>query len=91
MLCMMRVRCILKASNTLLEMVFVRKQYQSHLLARDVNAVGNDGHGTGKTTAFIDDSKQLCTTVLFMLRHTFDLGLSPFRSPVYLMNFWADS
>jgi len=55
----------------------VRKLYQSHLLARDVDAVGNDGHGTGKATAFICDSKQLCTTVLFMLRHAFDLGLRP--------------
>ena len=55
----------------------IRKRYQSHLLARDVDAVGNDRHGTGKATAFIYDSKQLCTTVLFMLQHVFDLGLRP--------------
>jgi hypothetical protein len=56
-------------------MLGVRKRYLSHLLARDVDAVGNNGHGKGKATAFIYDSKQLCTTVLFMLRHAFDLGL----------------
>jgi hypothetical protein len=58
----------------------VLKRNQSSLLARDIDAVGNDGHGTGKATAFIYDSKQPYTTPsnfvlqFFSYFGTFDLG-----------------